>query len=561
MKAPSFLTFMSIILLTTWMGCQNLSEDQSVILKGKVLNENGNPLEIAHIHVSALGRPKINNILKSQLIKSDGTFELELPADSSFLVYFSSPNRPTYVTFVRTQNLSSVGLQLTLGTFQYNSMNEVGLIGTMNDFEPRNKLFLEKLKNGNFQIEFDTELDTIEYQLTSLTNRYFVSGTEQNKKFTPDLHYLSDNYVGLAYPDNGKVKIDFKPGELAKGGVTAVVTFEDPLNEKIAHIFENMINRNNNKDYNNAFFNHLISRKGRNLFNYDWSEDLAEIEKLLNREEDSFARQLLLLSYADISTLYGRLDSKVAEQIFVEIDPKSELWSLNPKAMIRASSFLGGFSVYQSYILKAIEEHPSDNVKTSLLYNLTNFLYENGGEYSKYYEMLMDKYPDSPLSARAVKMYSKERVVKVGSKIPAFSFESVDSPEITVTDQKMLGKVYLIDFWATWCGPCIWEFPFMEKVYNKYANQGFEIITVSFDSSIERIQNFRTGKNKMPWLNAWERDGLNAESVTQFEISSIPKPILVSDEGIILAIGSELSGEEIDSHVAEALRLNNDSSK
>jgi len=96
----------------------------------------------------------------------------------------------------------------------------------------------------------------------------------------------------------------------------------------------------------------------------------------------------------------------------------------------------------------------------------------------------------------------------------------------------------------------------MNIVYNKYANQGFEIITVSFDSSVERIQNFRTGKNKMPWLNAWESDGLNAESVTQFEISSIPKPILVSDEGIILAIGSELSGEELDSHVAEALRLN-----
>ena len=65
----------------------------------------------------------------------------------------------------------------------------------------------------------------------------------------------------------------------------------------------------------------------------------------------------------------------------------------------------------------------------------------------------------------------------------------------------MIGKVFLLDFWATWCIPCVAEIPNFQKVYKNFKDKGFEIISVSFDSNLGIINQFRKKKYSMPWFN------------------------------------------------------------
>ena len=104
----------------------------------------------------------------------------------------------------------------------------------------------------------------------------------------------------------------------------------------------------------------------------------------------------------------------------------------------------------------------------------------------------------------------------------------------------MFGKIYLLDFWATWCAPCVAELPNFQKVYDKFKTKGFEIIGISFDKNKKIVQDFRKKNIPMPWLHTVlnEKD---AEKVSYtFEAPLLPKLILVDSKGKIMAVDGEL---------------------
>jgi thiol-disulfide isomerase/thioredoxin len=101
---------------------------------------------------------------------------------------------------------------------------------------------------------------------------------------------------------------------------------------------------------------------------------------------------------------------------------------------------------------------------------------------------------------------------------------AADGREIDV--QRMKGNVVLIDFWATWCGPCLGEVPRMKSLYGKFHERGFEIIGVSLDEKQETLKAFLE-KNPTPWPQHW------IKSWSRFGINSIPTLWLVDKKGIV----------------------------
>ena len=91
------------------------------------------------------------------------------------------------------------------------------------------------------------------------------------------------------------------------------------------------------------------------------------------------------------------------------------------------------------------------------------------------------------------------------------------------------GKYVLIDFWASWCGPCRNEMPNVKAAYEKYASKGFEVISISID------------KKQKPWKTAIEELGmnwtqvLNVDAADIYGIYAIPKTFLIDPEGIVVA--------------------------
>jgi peroxiredoxin len=128
---------------------------------------------------------------------------------------------------------------------------------------------------------------------------------------------------------------------------------------------------------------------------------------------------------------------------------------------------------------------------------------------------------------------------------------AVDGGVVAVSDLLDQGKWVLVDFWATWCGPCRGEIPHLVKAYAKFATKGFEIYGVSLDrpGTEERWAQF-VAENGMTWVNVWGSDDRSA--TTAYEVRSIPSNFLISPSGEIVAV--DLRGENIEKVLSRFIR-------
>lgn len=155
---------------------------------------------------------------------------------------------------------------------------------------------------------------------------------------------------------------------------------------------------------------------------------------------------------------------------------------------------------------------------------------------------LHKKYPDNQIvNDRYKVMQSPSTSTSIGATAPELAFPNPDGTIMKLSDLR--GKVVLIDFWASWCGPCRRENPNVVNVYNKYKDKGFEIYSVSLDrdknSWIKAIETDKlVWKNHVSDLKYW-----SSEAAKLYGVNSIPATFLIDKDGKI--IGKNLRGEQL----------------
>jgi thiol-disulfide isomerase/thioredoxin len=206
---------------------------------------------------------------------------------------------------------------------------------------------------------------------------------------------------------------------------------------------------------------------------------------------------------------------------------------------------------------KLADQFPKDAVGWKILFDAADGF---GGEKARQlYTQIAMKAPAADLKRAATARLQTlknspasgggSKLIAANEKHISLSFTATDGRPVDLS--QMAGKVVLIDFWATWCGPCREELPNVKKAYAEFHDKGFEIVGVSFDNDIQTLQRF-TASNDMPWPQFCDGGGWQNAINKDFGINAIPAMYLVDKKGMLRDThGRENLAEKIRTLLAE----------
>lgn len=244
----------------------------------------------------------------------------------------------------------------------------------------------------------------------------------------------------------------------------------------------------------------------------------------------------------DKARIEGSASHTAFEQFNTSLEPYQAVFqdgapydsALTAKALTLIAEFVSTHT--GSYItpLAVIRYHQvaDDVVKTEELYNLM----------------------EPNIKATAMGQYIAQQVAEgkvngVGTVLPDFS--QPDTAGIPVSLSSLRGNYVLVDFWASWCGPCRQENPNLVAAYNKYKDKKFTVLGVSLDKAKEAWLNAIKMDN-LTWTHISDLQGWNNAASQQFQIFSIPQNFLIDPQGKVL--GKNLRGAALERKLAKFLR-------
>ncbi|HRP32770.1 MAG TPA: TlpA disulfide reductase family protein [Agriterribacter sp.] len=149
-------------------------------------------------------------------------------------------------------------------------------------------------------------------------------------------------------------------------------------------------------------------------------------------------------------------------------------------------------------------------------------------------------------------MYTQDTTLKIGQAAPEISLPALNGNAVTLSSLK--GKLVLIDFWATWCVPCVKEQPELRAIYDKYSDKvgagKFEILGVSLDKSRENWQQ-SIDRFKINWLQVSDLMFWKSPVAKDYYIEGLPFNVLVNEKGNIVAIN--LHGAALEDFISNYL--------
>ncbi len=210
----------------------------------------------------------------------------------------------------------------------------------------------------------------------------------------------------------------------------------------------------------------------------------------------------------------------------------------------------------RSDTLQSIAKNAEDPLDSLLAMELEAFRLnaENRSEAFQVYDKLADVLDEDLVIRRVVPAREKltqfiageknDADLVAGQKVPDFMLTDLNGEEVALYDVLEDNELVLVEFWASWCGPCIKAFPDLKTLHADYNDRGFEIVSISIDNDTYSWEQ-ESKAQELPWIDVGEMDGWNGPTATAFGVQFVPKGYLVDREGVILEkdLGPDELGE------------------
>ncbi|GLH73579.1 hypothetical protein GETHLI_20810 [Geothrix limicola] len=300
---------------------------------------------------------------------------------------------------------------------------------------------------------------------------------------------------------------------------------------------------------------HVKAGKNRKDFRGDCAKELADLNARLALEKRPEVRQALLVSKLyHLQLARIEADKAFLELIKKEVPATATVWSLEP-SLIQALSDESAPG-WGPYMIEARAKHPDPAIRRDLLFEYfwDRVDAKDEAAWKPAYDTLQAEFKDTKQAKMAKDILESEQKTGVGKAAPAFSVTALGDPKTTYTLDTFKGHYLLLDFWATWCGPCRAEMPSLHAAWAKFHGKTFDILSLSFDTKAEHIAPFRAqAATPMPWKHAYIEGGFTNPLSEAYGVKGIPKPLLIGPDGKIVASGAQLRGENLEKTLAKFL--------
>ena len=265
-------------------------------------------------------------------------------------------------------------------------------------------------------------------------------------------------------------------------------------------------------------------------------QDLKSIQLNGSKAHDDFIKlgDQVQAVYATEKVIYPQLEKAQ------EMDDKKAVDSLGKEL---ESIYTKAGEVVKKYAI----ENPST---LAAPYMILNTIFDlDAAEFQPIY----NNFSEDVKNTQAGKILKEKLIVLSKTAIGnmAVDIKGLDPDGKSISLMEIKGKITLIDFWASWCGPCRKENPNVVKLYNKYHSKGFEILSVSLD---EKAESWKAAimKDGLIWYHVSDMKGWKSDYAQIYGIQAIPQTVLIDSEGKIIA--RNVMGNELDSMLAELLK-------